>query len=115
MRDRIGYLPEERGLYRKMKCLDQLAYLGELKGVPRAAARERAAAWLDRLGLGEWKERKVDALSKGDEVVTSGGMAGKITDMGENFIKVEVTEGVEVKFRRGAVESVLPKGSLKDM
>jgi ABC-2 type transport system ATP-binding protein len=65
MRDRIGYLPEERGLYRKMKCLDQLAYLGELKGVPRATSRKRAAAWLDKLGLGEWKERKVDALSKG--------------------------------------------------
>jgi ABC-2 type transport system ATP-binding protein len=65
MRDRIGYLPEERGLYRKMKCLDQLAYLAELKGVPRGVARERAGAWLGRLGLGEWRDRKVDALSKG--------------------------------------------------
>jgi ABC-2 type transport system ATP-binding protein len=64
-RDRVGYLPEERGLYRKMKCLDQLAYLAELKGVPRREARRRADAWLDRLGLGDWKQRKVDALSKG--------------------------------------------------
>jgi ABC-2 type transport system ATP-binding protein len=64
-RDHIGYLPEERGLYRKMKCLDQLAYLAELKGVPRREAFARADAWLDRLGLGEWKQRKVDALSKG--------------------------------------------------
>jgi preprotein translocase subunit YajC len=63
------------------------------------------------------KEHKkmVDALSKGDEVVTTGGMAGKIIDLGENFIKVEVAEGVQVKFRRGAVESVMPKGSLKEM
>jgi ABC-2 type transport system ATP-binding protein len=65
MRDSIGYLPEERGLYRKMKCLDQLAYLAELKGVARAEARLRADAWLKRLGLQEWRDRKVDSLSKG--------------------------------------------------
>jgi preprotein translocase subunit YajC len=59
--------------------------------------------------------KMVEALSKGDEVVTSGGMAGKITDMGENFIQVEVSDGVEIKCRRHAVESVLPKGSLKEL
>jgi preprotein translocase subunit YajC len=63
------------------------------------------------------KEHKkmVDALAKGDEVVTNGGMAGKITDMGDNFIMVEIADGTEVKFRRHAVESVLPKGSLKEL
>jgi preprotein translocase subunit YajC len=63
------------------------------------------------------KEHKkmVDALAKGDEVVTNGGMAGKITDMGDNFIMVEIADGTEVKFRRQAVESVLPKGSLKEL
>jgi preprotein translocase subunit YajC len=63
------------------------------------------------------KEHKkmVDALAKGDEVVTSGGMAGKITDMGENFILVEVAEGTSVKIRRQAVDSVLPKGSIKEL
>ena len=65
MRDRIGYLPEERGLYRKMKCLDQLTYLAELKGVPRGEARRRSDVWLKRMGLEEWRDRKVDALSKG--------------------------------------------------
>jgi ABC-2 type transport system ATP-binding protein len=65
MRDRIGYLPEERGLYRKMKCLDQLAYLAELKGVSRSEARKRADTWLTRMGLEEWRDRKVDSLSKG--------------------------------------------------
>jgi ABC-2 type transport system ATP-binding protein len=65
MRDRIGYLPEERGLYRKMKCLDQLAYLAELKGVPRKEAKTRADHWLKRMGLEEWRDRKVDSLSKG--------------------------------------------------
>lgn len=64
-RDRIGYLPEERGLYRKMKCLDQLVFLARLKGVPRAEARLRARDWLQRLGLGDYAERKVDNLSKG--------------------------------------------------
>jgi len=65
LRDRIGYLPEERGLYRKMKCLDQLVFLARLKGVPRAEARRRAREWLERLGLGDYAERKVDNLSKG--------------------------------------------------
>ena len=63
--DQVGYLPEERGLYRKMKCRDQLAYLAELKGVPRREALQRADQWLERLGLGDWRDRKVDALSKG--------------------------------------------------
>ncbi len=63
--DRIGYLPEERGLYRKMKCVEQLAFLAELKSVPRKRARELAETWLDRMELGDWKDKKVDALSKG--------------------------------------------------
>ncbi|MBA1446027.1 MAG: preprotein translocase subunit YajC [Chromatiales bacterium] len=63
------------------------------------------------------KEHKkmVETLGKGDEVATAGGIVGKITEMGENFITVEIAEGVKVKFRRAAVESVMPKGSLKDM
>lgn len=63
--DRIGYLPEERGLYRKMKCVEQLAFLAELKSVPRKRARELAEIWLDRMELGDWKDKKIDALSKG--------------------------------------------------
>ncbi|NCQ33467.1 ATP-binding cassette domain-containing protein [bacterium] len=63
--DRIGYLPEERGLYRKMKCRDQLAYLAELKSVPRGEALTRADSWLDRMGLGDYRDKKVDSLSKG--------------------------------------------------
>ncbi len=65
LRDRIGYLPEERGLYRKMKCREQLAYLAELKGVSRRAAMTASDEWLDRLGLGDWKDNKVGDLSKG--------------------------------------------------
>jgi len=62
---RIGYLPEERGLYKKMKVIDLLIFLAEIKGVPRAKARAGAQAWLERLGLGDWALKKADDLSKG--------------------------------------------------
>src|SRR3989449_8418415 len=63
--ERIGYLPEERGLYRKMRVLDVLVFLGETKGVDRRQARQRAEEWLERLGLTEWRLRRIDELSKG--------------------------------------------------
>ncbi len=62
---RIGYLPEERGLYPKMRVLDVLVFLAETKGVARRAARAKALEWLDRLGLRDWRLRKVSDLSKG--------------------------------------------------
>ncbi|MEM7481255.1 MAG: ATP-binding cassette domain-containing protein [Acidobacteriota bacterium] len=63
--ERIGYLPEERGLYRKMTVLDHLAFLGELNGIRHAEGLERGQRWLDRLELGEWGKKKVEELSKG--------------------------------------------------
>jgi preprotein translocase subunit YajC len=57
----------------------------------------------------------VAALAKGDEVATSGGLVGRITDMGENFVQVEIADGVNIKVRRQAVEAVLPKGSIKEL
>ncbi len=65
VKERIGYLPEERGLYRKMKVLDHLVFFGEIKGLPAQLARERATAWLERMDLAEWGDKTVDALSKG--------------------------------------------------
>src|SRR5216110_3274154 len=62
---RVGYLPEERGLYPRMRVLDVLVFLAEVKGVPRRDARTRALEWLDRLGLGDWRQRRVNELSKG--------------------------------------------------
>ncbi|MBU0936636.1 MAG: ATP-binding cassette domain-containing protein [Spirochaetes bacterium] len=62
---RIGYLPEERGLYKKMKVGELLAFLSEIKGGDRKACAERADKWLTRFGIYDWKERKVDELSKG--------------------------------------------------
>lgn len=61
------------------------------------------------------KEHKamIDALAKGDEIVTSGGLLGKVAKMDDNFLSVEVATGVEVKVQRSAVVQVLPKGSVK--
>ena len=63
--DRIGYLPEERGLYKKMKIVDQLRYFAALKDVPRAIADQRIDKWLERMNLAEWKNKKTTDLSKG--------------------------------------------------
>ena len=59
------------------------------------------------------KEHKamIEALAKGDEVVTTGGMVGRVTKMGESFLHVEVANGVELQLQRGAVTQVLPKGT----
>src|SRR5256885_6697722 len=62
---RIGYLPEERGLYPRMRVLDVLVFLAEAKGVSRRSARAKAIEWLERLGLSDWRMRKVSDLSKG--------------------------------------------------
>jgi ABC-2 type transport system ATP-binding protein len=64
-RRQIGYLPEERGLYRKMKVLEHLVYLGTIRGVAAGEARKRATAWLERLDLADWATHKVEDLSKG--------------------------------------------------
>jgi len=64
-RERIGYLPEERGLYRDLKVLEVLVYLAELKGTPRSVARPRALTWLERVELADWADHKVKDLSQG--------------------------------------------------
>ena len=65
LQDRIGYLPEERGLYKKMKIADQLRYFAALKGVSAADAEKKMDFWLERMNLGEWKKKKTTDLSKG--------------------------------------------------
>ena len=62
---RIGYLPEERGLYRKMTVFDQLLFLGELHGLSRAVLGKRIQSWLERLEIAAWGKKKVEELSKG--------------------------------------------------
>lgn len=63
--DRVAYLPEERGLYPKMAVLRQLEYFGRLRGMRAGAARASAADWLKRLGLWDWRDKKLETLSKG--------------------------------------------------
>ncbi len=65
VRSRVGYLPEERGLYRKQRVMDVLLYLAELKGMPRKQAREQASYWLERVDLQDWAQHKVEDLSRG--------------------------------------------------
>ncbi len=62
---RMGYLPEEKGLYKKMKVEEQLTYLARLKGLDRQAAKEQITYWLDRFGASDWRGKKTEELSKG--------------------------------------------------
>jgi len=62
---RVGYLPEERGLYKKMKVLDQLVFLGQLHGLDEATARKRSLSWCERMEITEAIEKKTEELSKG--------------------------------------------------
>ena len=64
-RDRVGYLPEERGLYRNLRVDECLTYLGQLKGMTRLAAQQRALDLLARVELSEWAKKKVQDLSRG--------------------------------------------------
>lgn len=65
MQNKIGYLPEERGLYKKIKVVEQLRYFAALKGVSQNEADKRIDFWLERMQLSEWKDKKTSDLSKG--------------------------------------------------
>jgi ABC-2 type transport system ATP-binding protein len=62
---RVGYLPEERGLYRKMRVLDVITFFGRLKGMRAREARAAGERWLERMGLADWRRARIEALSKG--------------------------------------------------
>jgi ABC-2 type transport system ATP-binding protein len=64
-RDRIGYMPEERGLYPRMVLEEQLIFMASIKGLGRKEAADRLSPWLERLGLADWRKRKTNELSKG--------------------------------------------------
>jgi len=63
--ERIGYLPEERGLYKKMEIGEQLVYLARLKGLGKADAERRIKAWFEKLDMSDWWGKKIEELSKG--------------------------------------------------
>jgi ABC-2 type transport system ATP-binding protein len=64
-RDRIGYMPEERGLYKQMVLEEQLVFMAVIKGMPRKEAIRRLGPWLERMGLTDWRKKKTNELSKG--------------------------------------------------
>ncbi|MEE9437754.1 MAG: ABC transporter ATP-binding protein [Saprospiraceae bacterium] len=61
----IGYMPEERGLYKKMKVAEQLMYLAQLKGMSKKEARQKLTDWLEKFGIFSWWDKKIEELSKG--------------------------------------------------
>jgi ABC-2 type transport system ATP-binding protein len=61
----IGYLPEERGLYKKMKVGDQLMFLAQIKGLSKSEAKQNISYWFEKFGIEDWWNKKVDELSKG--------------------------------------------------
>jgi len=64
-KNKLGYMPEERGLYRKMKVIDTILYLASLKGMEKRQASEKAAYWLNKTGMQSSQNKKIDELSKG--------------------------------------------------
>ena len=64
---KLGYLPEERGMYPKKKIIDQLVYFAQLKGMQRRAAIQSIDYWLDRLNMAEHRDKRLDTLSKGNQ------------------------------------------------
>jgi ABC-2 type transport system ATP-binding protein len=105
--DRIGYLPEERGLYRKEKVQDVLVYFGMLKGLDRGMARERAREWLDKVGLPDSARNKVDELSKGMQQKVQ--IAGTLMHEPSIVVMDEPFTGLD------PVNTVLIKDLLKEM
>lgn len=65
LQNRIGYLPEERGLYKKIKVIEQIVYFARLKGMTKSNAIEQAHIWLHKLGANGWENKKIQELSKG--------------------------------------------------
>ena len=106
-RDRIGYLPEERGLYRKMRVIDQLLFLAEIKGQRPAAAKPRAEAWLKRFELWDKRAGKLEELSKGNQQKVQ--LIGALLHDPEVVILDEPTSGLD------PVNAVLVRNILKDL
>jgi ABC-2 type transport system ATP-binding protein len=123
-RERIGYMPEERGLYPKMRAGDQLEYFAVLHGRTHAQARSAARAWLERLGLGDRANAKVEELSQGNQqrvqlaaalvhqpdlLVLDEPFAGLdpiVTDLLAGVLREEAARGVPVLFSSHQLELV---------
>ena len=98
----IGYLPEERGLYPKKKIIDQLVYFSQLKGLSRADAIRSIDYWLDRLKMTEYRNKRLDTLSKGNQqkiqLITAIAHDPQIVMLLKDVVKEEIAKGKIVLF-----------------
>lgn len=109
----IGYLPEERGLYPKKKVFDQLVYLAQLKGMTRASAGKAVDHWLERLGMSEYRNKRLDTLSKGNQqkiqLVTALAHDPKIIILDEPFSGLDPVNAMLLK---DVVKQEIGKGKI---
>lgn len=109
----FGYLPEERGLYPKKKIWDQLIYFAELKGMSRADASKSVDYWLSRLGMSEYKSKRLDTLSKGNQqkiqLVTAIAHDPDIVILDEPFSGLDP---VNAKLLKDVVKEMIEKGKI---
>ena len=105
LREAIGYLPEERGLYRRMRVHEHLVFLGEVRGLARAEARRRAAEWLEKLDLGGKASARVEELSKGMQQKVQ--FAGAVIHRPEFVILDEPFTGLDPIATRALKDEIL--------
>lgn len=109
----IGYLPEERGLYPKKKVFEQLVYLAQLKGMTRASAGKAVDHWLERLGMSEYRNKRLDTLSKGNQqkiqLVTALAHDPKIIILDEPFSGLDPVNAMLLK---DVVKQEIGKGKI---
>ena len=109
----IGYLPEERGLYPKKKIIDQLTYFAELKGLSAKEAVKAVDYWLDRLGMMEYRNKRLDTLSKGNQqkiqLVTAVAHDPEIVILDEPFSGLDPVNAMLLK---DVVKELIAKGKI---
>lgn len=109
----IGYLPEERGLYPKKKIIDQLVYFAQLKGMKKNEAVKSVDYWLDRLEMSEYRNKRLDTLSKGNQqkiqLVTAVAMNPDIVILDEPFSGLDPVNSIMLK---EVVQELIAKGKI---
>lgn len=109
----FGYLPEERGLYPKKKIIDQLVYFAELKGMSTKAATAAVDYWLDRLGMTEYRNKRLDTLSKGNQqkiqLITALAHDPEIVILDEPFSGLDLVNALLLK---DVVKETIAKGKI---
>lgn len=109
----FGYLPEERGLYPKKKIIDQLVYFAELKGLSRAQALKASDYWLDRLGMTEYRDKRLDTLSKGNQqkiqLITALAHDPQVVILDEPFSGLDPVNAMLLK---DVIKEVIAKGRI---